>query len=175
MNLPNILSISRIVLLIPIIIFFENDLFLFSLTTFIFASVTDFLDGYFARKVGLASNLGAFLDLLADKIFVSIILIWMTYNFDNLVILISSILIVSREISISYLRLFISSQSKNSTDVKPDLLGKYKTAFQMIAIGFLLISPITSDLIFNISLIFLFLSALISWYSLFQYLNKWIV
>ena len=49
MNLPNILSISRILLLIPIIFLFENELF-FSLLTFIIASITDYLDGYFARK-----------------------------------------------------------------------------------------------------------------------------
>ena len=92
MNLPNFLSVSRIFLIIPIIIFFENELFFVSLITFIAASLTDFLDGYFARRKGFTSDLGAFLDLLADKIFVSIILIWMTFSFDNFVILISRIL-----------------------------------------------------------------------------------
>ena len=175
MNLPNLFSVSRIFLLIPIIIFFENDLFLFSVITFIFASITDFLDGYFARKIGLTSDLGAFLDLLADKIFVATLLIWMTFNFDSLIILISSILIISREISISYLRLYVISRSKNTDKVKSDLLGKYKTTFQMVGLGFVLISPITSDLVFNISLTLLVISAVISWYSFFKYLNKWIV
>ena len=175
MNLPNLFSVSRIFLLIPIIIFFENDLFLFSVITFIFASITDFLDGYFARKIGLTSDLGAFLDLLADKIFVATLLIWMTFNFDSLIILISSILIISREISISYLRLYVVSRSKNTDKVKSDLLGKYKTTFQMVGLGFVLISPITSDLVFNISLTLLVISAVISWYSLYKYLNKWIV
>ena len=175
MNLPNLFSVSRIFLLIPIIIFFENDLFLFSVITFIFASITDFLDGYFARKIGLTSDLGAFLDLLADKIFVATLLIWMTFNFNSLIILISSILIISREISISYLRLYVVSSSKNTDKVKSDLLGKYKTTFQMVGLGFVLISPITSDLVFNISLTLLVISAVISWYSFFKYLNKWIV
>tara|TARA_B100000212_G_scaffold340882_1_gene322567 strand:- start:891 stop:1418 length:528 start_codon:yes stop_codon:yes gene_type:complete len=175
MTLPNLFSVSRIFLLIPIIIFFENDLFLFSVITFIFASITDFLDGYFARKIGLTSDLGAFLDLLADKIFVATLLIWMTFNFDSLIILISSILIISREISISYLRLYVVSSSKNTDKVKSDLLGKYKTTFQMAGLGFVLISPITSDLVFNISLTLLFISAVISWYSFFKYSNKWIV
>lgn len=175
MNLPNLFSVSRIFLLIPIIIFFENDLFLFSVITFIFASITDFLDGYFARKIGLTSDLGAFLDLLADKIFVATLLIWMTFNFDSLIILISSILIISREISISYLRLYVVSRSKNTDKVKSDLLGKYKTTFQMVGLGFVLISPITSDLVFNISLTLLVISAVISWYSFYKYLNKWIV
>ena len=175
MNLPNVLSVTRIFLLIPIILFFENAMFLLSVLTFVIASVTDYLDGYYARKNDLSSDLGAFLDLLADKIFVSIILIWMTFNFNSLVILVSSILIVSREISISYLRLFIITQSKDIIEVKSDLLGKYKTTLQMIGLGFILISPLMSKLFFNISLSLLFLSAFISWYSFFRYLKKWIV
>lgn len=175
MNLPNILSVLRILLLIPIITFFVNGFFILSVLTFVIASITDYLDGYFARKKNLVSDLGAFLDLLADKIFVSIILIWMTFNFDSLIILISSILIISREISISYLRLFIISKSKNIAEVKSDLLGKYKTTFQMIALGFILISPLTSDLVFNFSLTLLFFSAVISWISFIKYLKKWIV
>ena len=59
--------------------------------------LTDYLDGYFARKNKQTSDLGAFLDLLADKIFVSTLLIWMTFNFDSLTILISSILIISEK------------------------------------------------------------------------------
>ena len=175
MNLPNILSISRILLLIPIIIFFENDMYVFSITTFIFASVTDFLDGYFARKNTQTSDLGSLLDLLADKVFVSSLLIWMTFNFDSPVILISSILIVTREISISYLRLFFILKSKKITEFKSDLLGKVKTTFQMIGLGFILISPLAPDQVFNISLILLLFTSLISWYSFMRYLNKWIV
>ena len=99
----------------------------------------------------------------------------MTFNFESLLILISSILIVSREISISYLRLFIVSQSKYMDEIKSDLIGKYKTTFQMIGLGFLLISPILSSIFFNISLGLIFFSALMSWYSLARYLKKWIV
>ena len=100
MNLPNILSISRIFLVFPIIYLFEYELSFVSLGVFIVASITDYLDGYFARKSNQTSNVGALLDLLADKVFVSILLIWMTFNFESLLILISTILIVSREISI---------------------------------------------------------------------------
>jgi CDP-diacylglycerol--glycerol-3-phosphate 3-phosphatidyltransferase len=175
MNLPNILSISRIILLVPIIIFFENDMYISSVVTFIVASVTDYLDGFFARRNNQSSDLGAFLDLLADKVFVSTLFIWMTFNFDNFVILISTILIVSREISISYLRLFMISRSKNMSEIKSDLLGKYKTTFQMIGLGFLLLSPLSSSILFSLSLGLVFFSALMSWYSFIRYLNKWIV
>ena len=74
MNFPNILSISRILLLVPIIVFYEYGLYIFSAATFIAASITDFLDGYLARKNNQTSELGALLDLLADKIFVCIFL-----------------------------------------------------------------------------------------------------
>ena len=175
MTLPNILSISRILFLLPIVFLFEKNLYLFSVMAFIVASVTDYLDGYFARKNGQTSNLGALLDLLADKLFVSILLIWMTFNFESLVILVSAILIVSREISISYLRLYIISQSRNLNEVKSNLLGKYKTAFQMIGLGLVLISPLFIDLVFNSGLFLIFFSAILSWYSFLRYLNKWIV
>ena len=175
MNLPNTLSISRILLLVPIIFFFEIGWFLFSTFVFIIAAITDFLDGYFARKNNQTSDIGALLDLLADKLFVSILLIWITFNFNNIFILISSILIVSREISISYLRLYYLSKSGEIKEIKSDKIGKFKTATQMIGLGLILASPLTPNFIFNLSLILIFFSALVSWYSLLKYINKWIV
>ena len=175
MNIPNVLSVSRILLLIPVIVLFESGFFLLSLTVYVLASVTDYLDGYLARQNNQTSDIGALLDLLADKLFVSILLIWMTSNFDNTLILISAILIVSREISISYLRLLIVSRSKHISEVKSDLLGKYKTAIQMTGLGLILITPMTPNFILDVSLALLIFSALISWYSLIKYLNKWIV
>ena len=86
MNIPNVLSVSRILLLIPVIIFFESGFFFLSLTAYILASITDYLDGYFARQNNQTSDIGALLDLLADKLFVSILLIWMTFNFENTLI-----------------------------------------------------------------------------------------
>ncbi len=175
MILPNILSISRILLLAPIIIFFENGFFLLSITTFILASITDFLDGYIARKNNQTSDAGALLDLLSDKVFVSVLLIWMTFNFESLVILLSTILIVTREISISYLRLFILSRSKETKDTKADSIGKFKTTLQMFSLGFLLSAPLFPELFYFIFLGLILLSALISWYSFARYLKKWIV
>lgn len=173
-NLPNFLSLSRIFLLFPIIISFEYNFYLFSVTTFIIASITDYLDGLIARKNNLTSQSGALLDLLADKIFVSTLLIWLTYKLDSQLILISSILIITREISISYLRMFMVSHSRQVNDLKSDFLGKLKTTLQMTGIGFTLIVPISIDYISNISISFIVLSAIISWYSFIRYLNKWV-
>jgi CDP-diacylglycerol--glycerol-3-phosphate 3-phosphatidyltransferase len=175
MNFPNILSISRILLLIPIIFAFEYEFYLISLGVFIFASITDYLDGYFARRNNSSTESGALLDLLADKIFVSTLLIWITFHFDNIFILISAILIISREISISYLRLFVITRTNKTGDVKPDFSGKLKTTFQMIGLGFIFITPITPIFIFYLSIVLILFSAVLSWYSFIRYLNKWIV
>ena len=86
MNIPNFLSTLRILLLVPIIFSYEYGFYVFSLLIFIIAALTDFLDGYFARKNNQTSDLGALLDLLADKIFVSVLLIWMTFHFDSLIL-----------------------------------------------------------------------------------------
>ena len=173
MNLPNILSLSRIFLLLPIIIFFYQSFYLLSLIIFIMAAITDYLDGYIARKNNQNSDQGALLDLLSDKIFVSILLIWMTFFFDSLLILFSTLLIVSREITVSYLRLYLVSKSFSIDDVKADVLGKLKTSFQMIGLALVLISPYFSDLVFYTSAIFLMLSAIFSWASLLNYFKKW--
>ena len=173
MNFPNILSLSRILLSFPVIIFFEYGYFLFSLFIFFIASITDFLDGFVARKQNQTSELGALLDLIADKLFVSILLIWMTFIFDSKIIFISSLLIISREIIISYLRLYFITKSLEVNDVKADFLGKFKTSIQMIGLGLVLISPIVSSEFFLLSLIFLLSSAVISWVSLFKYIKKW--
>ena len=173
MNLPNFLSITRILLLLPIIIFFEYSFYLFSTITFIIASITDYLDGYIARKKNLTSQSGALLDLLADKIFVSTLLVWLTFNFDNVLILISSILIISREISISYLRMFMILNSRQVSEIKSNFIGKLKTTFQLTGIGFILITPLTPSFIFYFSILLIVLSSLISWYSFAKYLNNW--
>lgn len=173
MNFPNTLSLSRIVLLIPIIISYENSFYLSSVLIFILASVTDYLDGYFARKNNQASDFGALLDLLADKIFVCVMLIWMVFSFNNFFILIATLLIVTREIMVSYLRLFIVSRSMNLNEVKPDIVGKIKTTLQMIGLGLVLISPLLNDLVFSFSIILLILSSIFSWFSFLKYSIKW--
>ena len=175
MNLPNFLSFSRIFLIIPIILFFELEYYFFSFIFFVIASLTDYFDGYFARKNNQTSESGALLDLLADKLFVSIILLWMTYSFNHVLILISSMMIISREIIISYVRLFLVSKKKELEDLKSDLLGKIKTTLQMISLGIILISPTITNLFFRMSVILLILTAALSWFSLIRYLNNWVI
>ena len=175
MSIPNLLSSIRIFSAFPIIILFIYDFYIFSLIVFIFAALTDFFDGYFARLYQEESIFGSLLDLIADKVFVSSLLIWATFNFNNLILLILTILIVSRELSISYLRIHALQIGKTAGELNADRGGKIKTTFQMIGIGFLFISPLSFDLLFTISLSLISLSTILSWISFLNYYKKWIV
>ena len=112
--IPNLISLSRIFLIFPIILcMLINDVrlaFLF----FLLASFTDFLDGYVARYLKQESVLGANLDLLADKIFVSSLLIFISFHFDNLIFLVMTILIIAREISIGIIRQHLLETNKEN-------------------------------------------------------------
>ena len=173
-NLPNLISLSRIFLLIPIILLFENKFYELSLIIFVIAAFTDFLDGYVARFKGQESETGALIDLLSDKIFVSVILIWLSFLYSNYIILVSTILIISREIIISYVRLHLNSLGNlNIKDLSADYLGKIKTTLQMSGIAFLIVSELFNQVIFYLSVTLILLSAIISWISLINYFKKW--
>ena len=105
--IPNLLSIFRMTAFLPVIIFFSFEYYLTSFFLFSAAAWSDFLDGFLARKYNLTSNLGSLLDLVADKILVSSILIFFVFNTTNIVLLILALIIILREISISSLRLFL--------------------------------------------------------------------
>ena len=143
LNVPNLITLSRIVL-IPLIIaiFYLPDEWLsfsgknMSATAiFIFAAITDWLDGYLARKLDQMSAFGAFLDPVADKlIVVGALIVLLTLGRVEMVV---ALIIIGREIAISALRewMAIAGQSKH---VAVALIGKIKTASQMIAIPLLL-------------------------------------
>ncbi len=143
LNVPNLITLSRIVL-IPLIIaiFYLPDEWLsfsgknmIATAIFIFAAITDWLDGYLARKLDQMSAFGAFLDPVADKlIVVGALIVLLTLGRVEMVV---ALIIIGREIAISALRewMAIAGQSKH---VAVALIGKIKTASQMIAIPLLL-------------------------------------
>lgn len=139
-HLPNILTISRIVLL-PVLIglfFVAGPVAAWTaLAIYIFCAVTDFFDGYLARKYATTSNFGTFLDPISDKIFV-VSLMMALATFDRLdgIWMIPAIIIIAREFLISGLREFLGP--KNIT-MPVSRLAKWKTGFQMTALGFLVI------------------------------------
>ena len=133
---------------------------------FLIASFTDFLDGYFARYLEQESILGANLDLLADKIFVSSLLIFISFHFDNLIFLTMTILIIAREISIGTIRQYLLEKNKENK-IKVNFLGKFKTFFQICSIGIALIF-LDTEFAFIVEVVVI-IAAVLSWLSLLNY------
>lgn len=138
MNLPNQLTILRI-LLVPlfIIVILSNmkNAMLISAGIFALASITDFLDGYIARKYNLISNFGKLMDPLADKILVAAALITMVEL--GLVPSWMTIIIISREFAVSILRAVAAS---SGVVIAASGGGKAKTTTQILAIMMLLLN-----------------------------------
>lgn len=142
MNLPNKLTILRIIMIpIFVAVFFINAIpynYAISAVIFALAAFTDFLDGYIARKYNLVTNLGKFLDPIADKVLVSTALIVMLvtpimpWNYASIAVAV----ILGRELIISGFRIVAASQN---VVLAADKSGKVKTFIQDIAIIVLLI------------------------------------
>ncbi|MGD9733431.1 MAG: CDP-diacylglycerol--glycerol-3-phosphate 3-phosphatidyltransferase [Desulfamplus sp.] len=134
---PNFMTLSRIaaVPILVVLMMYPGKLTLFiAALVFSLASITDYFDGYFARKYGLVSNLGKILDPLADKLLVSSAFIMLvSLNFIPAWI---ACLIIGRELAVTGLRCVIIEYGQ---DVSASWLGKYKTGFQIASIIPLLI------------------------------------
>ncbi|MDA9705178.1 CDP-diacylglycerol--glycerol-3-phosphate 3-phosphatidyltransferase [SAR86 cluster bacterium] len=164
--IPNLISLSRIFLIFPIIFCIMINNINLAFLFFLIASFTDFLDGYFARYLEQESILGANLDLLADKIFVSSLLIFISFHFDNLVFLMMTILIIAREISIGTIRQYLLEINKENK-IKVNFLGKFKTFFQICSIGIALIF-LDTEFAFIVEVVVI-IAAILSWLSLLNY------
>tara|TARA_E500000178_G_scaffold206655_1_gene204143 strand:+ start:194 stop:727 length:534 start_codon:yes stop_codon:yes gene_type:complete len=171
--IPNFLSFLRILLVFPIIYSLQSELYLLAAFLFFLSSLTDFMDGYLARRYELESELGAFLDLIADKILVVTILVWLVFIYANQALTILSILIILREIIITSFRYFLVLNNADSELIKANKYGKFKTAFQFFSIFLLILSPIYSDFYLAFSLMLLLVSTLISYFSLTIYFLNW--
>ena len=141
MNIPNAITTFRIVL-IPVFIaaFYLPYDWAPALATFIFwfAAITDWFDGYLARRLNQQSSLGAFIDPLADKLMViSALLLIITRHPENNWLLMSALIIISREIFISSLREWMSGMG-SAQAVAVSFFGKAKTVAQMFALLFLI-------------------------------------
>jgi cardiolipin synthase len=156
---PNILTFIRIgvVPFLVISFFIESAVWsAISVTLFISASITDYFDGYIARKFQQVSKFGAFLDPIADKILIAVMLLMLagTGRIAGLT-LIPAVLIMCRELFISGLREFLSASGR---DLPVSILAKYKTAIQMLSITCLLVKPL-SERLFNIGIITIWIAA----------------
>ena len=142
-NLPNLLTWQRIlaipllvcVYLVPFDAWGEHSRNLVATILFILASITDWLDGWLARRLGQQTELGAFLDPVADKLLVCVALV-MLLDLGRINAGIA-IIIIGREITISALREWMASIGARKS-VAVNWMGKVKTAVQMLAIPMLL-------------------------------------
>tara|TARA_B100001027_G_scaffold194978_1_gene151072 strand:- start:19 stop:513 length:495 start_codon:yes stop_codon:yes gene_type:complete len=160
-------------LVFPIIYLLQIEWYVLAASLFSVSSLTDYFDGYLARKYAIESELGAFLDLIADKILVTAILVWLVFLFANQALTIISILIILREIIITSFRYYLVSNNADPELIKANKYGKLKTAFQFFSILLLILSPVLSNFYLNISLVMLSVSVLLSYFSLIIYLMNW--
>ena len=172
--IPNFLSFLRILLVLPIIYSLQSELYLLAAFLFFLSSMTDFMDGYLARRYELESELGAFLDLIADKILVVTILVWLVFIYTNQALTILSILIILREIIITSFRYYLVLNNAETELIKVNNYGKLKTAFQFFSIFLLILSPLYNIFYLTFSLTLLSISTLISYFSLTIYFLNWI-
>lgn len=136
MNLPNKLTILRIVLSFVFMFFIFSQGMLFkilALAVFTIASITDFLDGYIARKYNLITELGKLLDPIADKILV--LTAFLAFVYFQIIPAWMLIIIIFREVLITASRLILAKKGKV---IPASVWGKYKTISQMIAIFIIL-------------------------------------
>ena len=184
MTLPNIITLSRIGL-IPVFVglfylqpnylegeplaWINNSL----VAIFVLISSTDFLDGLLARKLNQISDLGAFLDPVADKLMVCAALILLTDYYHTWFITIPSIIIISREILVSALREWMGEIGKRA-NISVSWIGKSKTFMQMISILFLLYQQslfmFSNKDIYTMGLVLLFSATILTLWSGFNYL-----
>ena len=178
-NLPNKLSLLRI-LLIPVLLmaYFWLGRYGSIIATgiFIFAAMTDWLDGYLARKWDATTPLGAFIDPVADKLLVGVALLLILQQTPTWYILIPVIIIIGREIAISALREWMAEKGERNA-VRVSAMGKLKTVFQMIAIGCLIFADSGYNSlfglpIFGIGIILLYIAAGLTIASMVQYMQS---
>ena len=175
-NIPNLLTFLRI-LIIPLLVFvyyFPPNVVGMKLAALLFglACITDWLDGYLARKLNQTSKLGAFLDPIADKLIVVTVLVMIADEFGKLSILIPALIIIGREIAVSGLREWMSELGYRGS-VSVSILGKVKTTAQMISLFLLLYRyPIFGLPTFEIGVWLLYLAAALTLWSMLVYFRR---
>jgi CDP-diacylglycerol--glycerol-3-phosphate 3-phosphatidyltransferase len=173
-NLPNILTWLRI-LAIPLVVV------LFYLPVgwadpaagllFAAAAVTDSLDGYFARRMGLTSRLGAFLDPVADKLIVAIALVLLVSRDSDWIVVMMAGVIIGREIAISALREWMAVLGQR-TKVAVSQIGKYKTILQMVGLSMMLYRQDALGLpVYRAGIALSVLAAALTLFSMIMYLR----
>jgi len=174
MNLPNILTLTRIFLVPVFVIVYvipRPGTYVIAAILFGLAAFTDWLDGYLARRLDQTTPFGAFLDPVADKLIVVSALVVLVAHHTNIWLTIPALIIVGREIVISALREWMAEMNRRGA-VAVAWLGQVKTTFQMISIAVLLANPPDFRLIWvQIGYVLLFVAAVMTLVSMAIYLK----
>jgi len=173
-RIPNLLTLLRIFLIPVFVVLFylpwqyANEA---SALVFAIAAITDWFDGFLARRWGQVSPLGAFLDPVADKLMVAAALILLVEADPTPALAIPSLVIIGREITISALREWMAEIGARA-QIAVSMLGKIKTAFQMTAIFFLIYHDDVIELpIYTIGYVLLYVSVILTLWSMWLYLQ----
>ena len=175
-SIPNILTSIRILIipLLALVYYFPPNQWGMPAAAWLFglAALTDWLDGYLARKLNQTSKLGAFLDPVADKLIVVTVLVMIVDEYGKLSILIPALIIIGREIAVSGLREWMSGLG-HSGSISVSMLGKIKTTVQMIALFLLLYYyPVFGIPVFKIGVWLLYIAAALTLWSMLVYINR---
>ena len=175
MNVPNTLTLLRIVMIpVFIVVFYlpikwNNQIACF---IFVLAAVTDILDGYLARKLNQISSLGAFLDPVADKLMITVVLGLLVEQDPTPFLALPAAVIIGREITISALREWMAELGARSK-VAVSGFGKLKTIMQMVALGLLIYHDDLFILpIYKLGYICLYVAVFLTLWSMYQYLES---
>ena len=168
-NFINFITIARILLAPIILVFLIFGNYLVCVLLFFLAGLTDYYDGYLARKYNAESELGEILDPIADKILIVFILIGLSVELDSQLMALLSSLIIAREIGVAALRDYCA-RNNLSDRTKVTFLAKVKTSIQLLTIGLYLLALASSfNLLIVISDIFLIIATFITLYTGYQY------
>lgn len=173
MNVPNTLTLLRILLIPILVVVFYLPVSwarLAACAVFVGAALTDLLDGYLARRLNQTSRLGAFLDPVADKLMVIVALVLLLQDDPRVLLALPVAVIVGREVTVSALREWMAELGARS-HVAVSVYGKIKTIAQMVALGFLLFRESLFGLpVYQTGIVMLYLAAILTLVSMFQYL-----
>ncbi|MFC3395123.1 CDP-diacylglycerol--glycerol-3-phosphate 3-phosphatidyltransferase [Brenneria rubrifaciens] len=170
-NIPTLLTLFRVAL-IPFFVLAFYLPFVWApivcALIFVFAAVTDWFDGFLARRWKQTTRFGAFLDPVADKVMVAVALVLVAEHYHSWWITLPAATMIAREIIISALREWMAEIGKRSS-VAVSWIGKVKTTAQMMALVALLWRP--ERLVEGAGVIALYIAAILTFWSMFQYLN----
>ena len=174
MNVPNSLTLVRIAAIpVFVLVFYASASWshLASAAIFAVAGITDWLDGYLARRLHQTSAFGAFLDPVADKLMVAAALVLLVQADPDPWLAIVAVIIIGREIAISGLREWMAEIGRRG-QVKVATLGKFKTVLQMFAIFFMLFRvPLFGLPVYEAGYWLLFAAAGLTLWSMLGYLR----